>query len=58
VMPYASLMRLSTPEERADMATRIVSEGFQALKLRLHDEHIDDDIRTVQMVREAVGPDV
>ncbi len=58
VLPYASMMRLSNPEERAEMALRIVGEGFQALKLRLHHERMDDDIRTVQMVREAVGPSV
>lgn len=58
VVPYASMMILSTPEERAEMAARIVGEGFQAMKLRLHHERMDDDIRTVQLVREAVGPDV
>lgn len=58
VVPYASMMRLSHPEERADMAARIVGEGFQAIKLRLHHERIDDDIRTVQLVREAVGPGI
>ena len=55
VPAYASLIRLSTPEERAEMATRLKEEGWQALKLRIHHPTMREDIRTVEKVREAVG---
>lgn len=55
VIPYASLIALSTPEERAELATRLMNEGWRAIKLRLHHETMRDDMRTVEAVRQAVG---
>ena len=55
VIPYASMFLLSTPEERAEMATRLADEGWKAIKLRLHHETIAEDIRTFEMVQDAVG---
>jgi len=55
VPAYASMMKLSTPEERADLAARLASEGWKAIKLRLHHATLKEDIRTVEMVRKAVG---
>ena len=55
ITPYAAMVRLSTPEERADTAVRLRDENWQAIKLRLHHENMKEDIRTVKMVREAVG---
>jgi D-galactarolactone cycloisomerase len=55
VIPYASMVLLSTPEERADLATRLASEGWKAIKLRLHHETMKEDLRTVEKVMEAVG---
>jgi L-alanine-DL-glutamate epimerase-like enolase superfamily enzyme len=52
---YASMVRLSTPEERAELAIALKAQGWQAIKLRIHHETIDEDIRTVEMVRKAVG---
>jgi len=52
---YASMVQLSTPEERADLAARLMAEGWQAIKLRIHHETIAEDVATVQAVREAVG---
>jgi L-alanine-DL-glutamate epimerase-like enolase superfamily enzyme len=52
---YASMVRLSTPEERGELAARLASEGWKAIKLRLHHETLRDDIRTVELVRKAVG---
>jgi L-alanine-DL-glutamate epimerase-like enolase superfamily enzyme len=52
---YASLIRLSTPEERAELATRLADEGWQALKLRIHHPTMHEDMRTVELVRKAVG---
>ncbi|MDG0865814.1 hypothetical protein GKN94_07310 [Candidatus Lucifugimonas marina] len=57
IIPYASMVALSTPEERAEQARSLQSDGFQAMKLRLHHESINDDIRTVEEVRSAVGDD-
>lgn len=55
VIPYASMIALSTPEERAELATRLMNEGWKAIKLRLHHESFKEDIRTVEAVRKAVG---
>jgi D-galactarolactone cycloisomerase len=55
VIPYASMILLSTPEERAEMAAKLAQEGWKAIKLRLHHETLQEDIRTVEAVREAVG---
>jgi D-galactarolactone cycloisomerase len=52
---YASFVRLSTPEERADLALQLAEQGWQALKLRLHHQTMSEDIRTVEAVRRAVG---
>lgn len=55
VIPYASLIQLSTPEERAEQAARLAADDWQAIKLRLHHATIAEDIETVRRVREAVG---
>ncbi len=57
VPAYASMIKLSTPEERADMAVRLQEEGWQGIKLRLHHQSMKEDIRTVELVRNAVGDD-
>ncbi len=54
-IPYASLVRLSTPEERADLAVQLMEQGWKALKLRIHYETMQEDIRLVERVRQAVG---
>ena len=55
IIPYASMYVLSTPEERADMATSLADEGWKAIKLRLHHQTIEEDLRTFEMVQDAVG---
>jgi D-galactarolactone cycloisomerase len=55
VPAYASMVRLSTPEERAALAVQLADEGWQALKLRIHHPTMQEDIRTVELVRKAVG---
>jgi L-alanine-DL-glutamate epimerase-like enolase superfamily enzyme len=55
VPAYASMVRLSTAEERADLATRLLEEGWQAIKLRLHCATSREDLEIVEKVREAVG---
>lgn len=55
VPAYASMVLLSTPEERADLAARLAAEGWQAIKLRIHHATMPEDLRTVAAVRQAVG---
>jgi L-alanine-DL-glutamate epimerase-like enolase superfamily enzyme len=55
VTPYASMAKVSTPEERADMASQLQAEGWKAIKLRLHSATVKEDIRTVEAVRKKVA---
>lgn len=55
VPAYASLIGLSTPDERAELAGRLAAEGWQALKLRLHHPTLQEDLQTMAAVRQAVG---
>ncbi len=55
IVPYAAMVLLSTPEERAEMALKLHEQGWQAMKLRLHHETMEEDLRTVAMVRKAIG---
>lgn len=55
VTGYASMVQVSHPEERADMAARLLGEGWQAIKLRIHAESMKDDLRQVEAVRKRVG---
>jgi L-alanine-DL-glutamate epimerase-like enolase superfamily enzyme len=55
VPAYASMVQLSTPEERAGLAARLKAEGWQAIKLRLHYATVEEDIAVVEQVRSAVG---
>src|SRR5260370_32312263 len=58
VPAYASMIQLSTPEERVRMALQLKSEGWKAIKLRLHYPTIKEDVRLVEEVRKAVGDDM
>jgi L-alanine-DL-glutamate epimerase-like enolase superfamily enzyme len=55
VKPYASTVLLSTPEERAEFSSARADEGWKAVKLRIHHETMSEDLRTVEMVMDAVG---
>ncbi len=55
VAPYASMVQLSTPAERASLAGRLADEGWQAIKLRLHYPTMAEDLALVEAVRDAVG---
>jgi L-alanine-DL-glutamate epimerase-like enolase superfamily enzyme len=52
---YASMVKLSTPEERAELAGHLADEGWQAIKLRLHYETMAEDLALVEKVHQAVG---
>jgi D-galactarolactone cycloisomerase len=55
VPAYASMIQLSTPDERARLAEQLRAEGWKAIKLRLHYQTMREDIQLVEMVRKAVG---
>jgi L-alanine-DL-glutamate epimerase-like enolase superfamily enzyme len=55
VIPYASMIVLGSPEERARMALALANLGWKAIKLRLHHQSLREDIQTVEAVRTAVG---
>ena len=55
VPAYASMVRLSTPDERAALAVRLADEGWQAMKLRIHYPTMAEDVRLVEAVCDAVG---
>jgi L-alanine-DL-glutamate epimerase-like enolase superfamily enzyme len=58
VPAYASMIQLSTHEERVRMASGLKAQGWKAIKLRLHYATLREDIRLVEAVRKAVGDDM
>src|SRR5215469_10102169 len=58
VPAYASMIQLSTPEERVRMALHLKSEGWKAIKLRCHYQTMREDIQLVEVVRKATGDDM
>jgi len=55
VPAYASMIQLSTPEERAEQAQRVQEAGWQGMKIRLHHLDMSEDIRTIELARAATG---
>jgi D-galactarolactone cycloisomerase len=55
VLVYASTVQLSPPERAALLAAELLEQGWKAVKLRLHHETLDEDLRTVEAVRAEVG---
>ncbi len=57
---YASSgLWLSTPTVKLGAeAEALVEDGFHAVKLRIGSQRISDDIARVQVVRDAIGPDI
>ena len=55
VKAYAATCEVGTPECRAEDALRYLAEGFTALKLRLHNWTLAEDVALVTAVRRAVG---
>jgi L-alanine-DL-glutamate epimerase-like enolase superfamily enzyme len=54
---YASCIELRSGEQRAEDALARRQEGWRAMKLRLHDWTMRDDIAQVAAVRKAMGDD-
>jgi D-galactarolactone cycloisomerase len=57
VMPYASMLRLSTPQERGQLAAKLKGEGWKAIKLRTSFPTMKQDIQVVEEVRKTCGDD-
>jgi D-galactarolactone cycloisomerase len=57
VAPYSSMLRLSTPEERADIAVKLKAQGWKAIKYRSSFPTMKEDVRLVELARKAVGDD-
>ena len=58
VPAYASMIQLSTPDERVRMAGQLKAQGWKAIKLRAHYQTLKEDVRLVEAVRKAVGDDM
>jgi D-galactarolactone cycloisomerase len=52
---YASTVEMGMPAQRAEDAVGFYEEGFRAIKLRLHNETLSQDIALARAVRDAVG---
>ncbi len=46
------------PAESADVARRMVAEGFRTIKLKVGHDPLEYDLERIRWVREAIGPDV
>ena len=46
------------PAESAEVARRMVAEGFRTIKLKVGHDPLQRDLERVRLVREAIGPDV
>lgn len=57
VAPYSSMLRLSTPEERADIAVKLKAQSSKAIKYRSSFPTMKEDVRLVELARKAVGDD-
>lgn len=57
VIPYASMLRLSTPEERGELAAKLKGQGWRAMKLRSSFPTMHEDIRLVEAIRKTTGDD-
>ena len=54
---YASCVEVRSGAERAEDAAARRAEGWRAMKLRLHDWTIQQDVAQVEAVRAAMGPE-
>ncbi len=52
---YASTVEIGTPAQRAQDALGFYAEGFRAIKIRLHNETLQEDIALARAVADAVG---
>lgn len=55
IRAYAAPAEPRDPAAHREIASRYLSDGFHAVKLRLHNMKLEDDIAVVEAVREVVG---
>ena len=55
VLAYASTGELKTVEERIEDAQRFISEGFKMMKIRAHQDDVEDDLKDIREIFKAVG---
>ena len=55
VPAYASFIEVRSPERRAEDVLGCRDQGYRAVKLRVHDWDLKEDVAQVAAVREAVG---
>ncbi|UCD73499.1 MAG: mandelate racemase/muconate lactonizing enzyme family protein [Candidatus Bathyarchaeota archaeon] len=55
---YAATYQLHSPEEHAKETVEFRDQGIRAIKLRLHRQNHEDDLKVVEAVRDAVGDDM
>jgi D-galactarolactone cycloisomerase len=58
VVAYASTAQNRSPAQRADDVRRLRDEGYRAVKLRIHNDRLADDVAQVAAARRAVGDDM
>lgn len=52
---YASTIEVGSPEERAEDTLGFIEEGFRAIKLRLHNDTLAEDIALAKAVADAAN---
>lgn len=52
---YASTGELCSLEKRIDYVQHCIDQGIQAVKLRMHDPHPENDLETIREIRKAFG---
>ena len=55
LIPYASFVILSDPDERAQMSKTMLEEGWKAIKVRLHHNDENLDVLTIKKIQDVVG---
>lgn len=55
---YASTGELRDPNDAAELATELVSRGYEGIKIRTRHETVEEDLAMVRAVREAIGDDI
>lgn len=58
IMAYVATSQLRSPEEHVKQALKFLDLGIKAIKLRMHRANLEDDIRVVRAVRDAVGDEM